>query len=339
MNKIRFAATQAWSYEDMSKKPIDPDTVTAEVLYELLADRVGPAYLRQRLGIETEGEQPLFGQGERRRATTDRLSADNLIRLALKVGLVYERGRRNALNIQVTENQVLFPHLPPALDGLTLLHISDLHLDMNADFPRALSAVVRELEYDVCVLTGDYRYRTAGSCKPAVAALTELRHHLSGPVYAVLGNHDSIRMAPAIEALDIRLLLNEHAVIERDRARLYLAGVDDPHFYRADDLARAASGIPEDAPSVLLSHSPELFLQAAHVGFDLMLCGHTHGGQISLPGGLPLTLNANCPRRYGRGAWRHGHLQGYTSVGAGSSIVDVRFNCRPEVTLHRLRRG
>ena len=90
--------------------------------------------------------------------------------------------------------------------------------------------------------------------------------------------------------------------------------------------------------SILLSHTPEVYRQAAHAGFDLMLSGHTHGGQICLPGGVPLTLDSGC-RAIGAGAWRYDAMAGYTSVGAGSSIVPVRFNCPPEITLHRLHRS
>ena len=70
-----------------------------------------------------------------------------------------------------------------------------------------------------------------------------------------------------------------------------------------------------------------------------MLCGHTHGGQICLPGGVPVMTNADCPRKYCVGAWRYHGMHGYTSRGTGVSMVDVRLNCPPEVTLHRLRRG
>jgi predicted MPP superfamily phosphohydrolase len=95
--------------------------------------------------------------------------------------------------------------------------------------------------------------------------------------------------------------------------------------------------VPDGAPAILLSHTPELYRQAAHAGFDFFLCGHTHGGQICLPGGVPVILEAKIPRRLGSGAWSHGPMQGYTSRGAGTSVVDVRFNCPGEITLHRLR--
>ena len=91
--------------------------------------------------------------------------------------------------------------------------------------------------------------------------------------------------------------------------------------------------------SILLSHTPEVYRHAHFAQFNIMLCGHTHGGQICLPGGIPVTLDSRCPRRIGAGPWRYQDMLGYTSVGAGTSIVNVRLNCLPEVTLHRLRPG
>lgn len=87
---------------------------------------------------------------------------------------------------------------------------------------------------------------------------------------------------------------------------------------------------------MLLSHTPEIYRQAAHADFDLMLSGHTHGRQICLSGGVPITLGSTLPRRFGAGAWTYHAMAGYTSVGAGSSIVAVRLNCLPEITLHHL---
>jgi predicted MPP superfamily phosphohydrolase len=320
----------------LNAKPIELDE---DGELQRLQARLRPLHLRQRLGMESEGRHPAFGQGKGLLGLEKWLSFHDCVRWALKASLLYGIGRRNALNIQVTHNEVVIPRLPLAFDGYTLLQISDLHLDMNPDFPAALAATVAGLDYDVCVLTGDYRYRTFGPAEAALAGLAQVRRRLKGEVYAVLGNHDSIRMLPAIEDMGIRLLLNESVALRRDEARIHLAGIDDPHFFRVDNLEDACRDIPAEAISVLLAHSPEVYRQAAHAGFDLMLAGHTHGGQIRLPGGLALAFNADCPRRFCAGAWRHGTLQGYTSVGAGSSIVDVRLNCPPEVTLHRLRRA
>src|SRR5262249_38204445 len=150
----------------------------------------------------------------------------------------------------------------------------------------------------------------------------------------VLGNHDTIRMVPGLEAMGIRMLVNEAEAIHRGGEVLYVAGIDDAHFYRVDNIEKAAAQIPHGASAILLSHTPEVYRQAAHAGFSLLLAGHTHGGQICLPGGVPITLDSALPRALGAGAWSYHQMSGYTSVGAGSSIVAVRINCRPEITLH-----
>jgi predicted MPP superfamily phosphohydrolase len=160
--------------------------------------------------------------------------------------------------------------------------------------------------------------------------------HLKQPVFGVLGNHDTIQMLPGLEAMGIRMLQNECEVIKRGDQAIYLAGIDDAHYFRVDNIEKAGAQIPEAAFAILLSHTPEIFRQAAHAGFDLLLSGHTHGGQICLPGAIPLTLDSVLPRRLGAGAWSYRNMTGYTSTGAGSSVVAVRFNCPPEITLHRL---
>jgi len=312
---------------------------TNNELIQQLAARTGHPYLRQRLGIETEAEHKVFHKGRTLFHIENIDSLQGLIRLLTRMTLLYERGRRNALNIQVRHNKISIPHLPSAFDGYTILQLSDLHLDMNDEFPAALNKCLQGLKYDLCVMTGDYRYLTHGPWDKAIAGLATIRPAITQPVYAILGNHDSLRMAPAIEALNIRLLLNESVSLSRDDDILYLAGIDDPHYFRTDNLDRASADIPLDAASLILAHSPEIYRQATHAGFDVLLCGHTHGGQIRLPGGLALTYNAKCPRRICAGAWQHHQLQGYTSVGTGSSIIDLRYNCPPEITLHRLQRG
>jgi hypothetical protein len=168
--------------------------------------------------------------------------------------------------------------------------------------------------------------------------LATIRNQLSDPIYAVLGNHDSIRLVPAMESMGIRLLLNETVTIERSGASFYLAGIDDAHYYQVHNIDKVTAEVPEDAASLLLSHTPEVYRHAAYAGFSAMLCGHTHGGQICLPGGIALTWDARCPRRLAAGAWRHGQMIGYTSVGTGSSVVPARLNCLPEITIHELCR-
>jgi len=302
-----------------------------------LEPRIGHIHLRQRLGLEGEREVHVFRKGTHFFHIENWYSVHGLIRGALTLAGVHGRGRRNLLRLQLRHNEVPLPSLPAAFDGYTLLQLSDLHLDISEALQERLAECVRQLEYDACVLTGDFRFRTFGPHQPALEALARLRPHLRSPAYAVLGNHDTIRMVPSMERLGIQVLLNESVRIERGGDALYVAGIDDAHYFRTHSFQRAAHDIPNDACAILLSHTPEPYRLAAHAGFGLMLCGHTHGGQICLPGGVPILTDSDAPRAYARGAWRYERMLGYTSVGCGASIVDIRLNCLPEVTLHHLR--
>ena len=313
---------------------MDADDVIAT-----LSSRVGVDYLKRRLMLEAAYESRVrrfprsFFHLERW------WSIHSVIRNSLRSVGLYRRAQRNLRRLELRSNDVRLSGLPLALHGFRLLQISDPHLDMSADTPDTLIANVRHLDYDLCVLTGDYRTRTFGPYRPTLEALARVRPHLKGPVYAVLGNHDTIRLVPGMEALDIRVLLNDAIAIDRE-ASVWLAGIDDAHYFKLFDMKRAAATIPPGAISILLSHTPEVFRDAASAGFRVMLSGHTHGGQICLPGGIPIITDTHyCPRRYTRGAWHYENLIGYTSTGSGASIVDVRLNCPPEVTLHRLVRA
>lgn len=282
-------------------------------------------------------EQELHVQATRRRFQLESwYEMPGLIRHSLRLAGLYGRGQHNARQIELREHRLCFDELPSAFKGFRILHLSDLHLDMDATASSALVERVKELDYDLCVLTGDYRASTYGSCEPAMAALTELRSELKGEVYAVLGNHDSIEMVASMETLGIEVLLNSGLRLRRNGQSVGLAGIDDAHYFKLHDINAAHSDVADEPVKILLSHTPEVFGEAASAGFDAFFCGHTHGGQICLPGGIPLTLEARCPRSLGRGPWQFEGMQGYTSAGAGTSIVNVRFNCPPEVTIHTL---
>jgi predicted MPP superfamily phosphohydrolase len=309
-----------------------------EALRQLI-DRLGEMHVSQRLGIELEKDNQAYGPGIGFFHIENWYSIHGLIRGCLRVAGLLGRGRHNTRRHAVRNNRFVLPHLPPAFEGFRLLHLSDLHVDMDAEVLDKVIELVSPLEYDLCVLTGDYRKNTFGDVADAIDGMQRLRAGLHGQVVGVLGNHDSLRMVPPLESMGYRILLNEHVRIGRDGGDIYVVGVDDAHYFRLDSMPKAAEGISSGAVRILLCHTPEVFRQAAHAGFDVFLCGHTHGGQICLPGGIPLTLDADCPRFVGRGPWNHLGMQGYTSVGAGTSIVNVRLNCPPEITLHTLSAG
>jgi uncharacterized protein len=306
---------------------------------EKLEERLGRLYARQRLGIEGEREGRVFGQSINFFHPKNWYLSPSFIRTALMATGLYWRARKNAENIKIRRHDIRSPQLPASFDGFTILHLSDLHADMNGGAMRRLIELLPAVSYDLCVLTGDYRGKTYGPYQGAIDGLARVRAHLRGPVYGVLGNHDTIRMVPALEEIGIRMLLNESEAIERGGEHIHLVGIDDAHYYRVDNIEKAASSVPAAEFSILLSHTPEIYRQAAHAGFQVLLSGHTHGGQICLPGAIPIILDSVLPRRMGAGAWTYRGMVGYTSVGVGSCILPVRLNCPPEITLHRMLRS
>jgi len=309
----------------------------SEAACKALVRRLGSMHVRQRLGLEADHAAEVLGRGRTRLHPEDWIPAHRLARAVIRACGIEAIGRRNARRHRIRRRDVFLPRLPEAAAGLRLLHLSDLHLDMAPDTGTALVRSLANVTADACVITGDFRAKTYGPIEAAVEAFQNLRPRLPDRVFAVLGNHDCLALAVALERMNVRVLLNESVPLHG--GGIYLAGVDDPHYYRMDNLHKALEGIPPEAPVILLSHSPEIYRQAAHADVDLFLCGHTHGGQICLPGGRALTYDCRCPVRYCRGAWQHGDMQGYTSRGCGTTVLDVRFFCPPEIVLHRLLPG
>lgn len=301
--------------------------------------RLGTEQVQERLGIEETHEiRKNHQQRKNFSKVNSRIQAWG-IQFALKFTGLYGKGLNNATCVEVRHNIVRSPIIPQNFSGLSILHLSDLHVDISQSAMAVVRKVLPSLTYDLCVLTGDYRGLTFGPIEDTLKGLSEIVRLIDAPIYGVLGNHDSIHMLEGLEDLGIRMLMNETEIIESNKERIFLAGIDDAHYYRTHDVKKVAIEIPKNEFSVLLSHTPEVYKQAAQAEFNLMLSGHTHGGQICLPGRLPLTLSSRqLPRRFGSGNWKYQNLQGYTSVGAGTSVVPVRFNCTPEITLHYLEK-
>ncbi len=266
--------------------------------------------------------------------------ARGLLGLALRLMRLVERGRRNVLDLQLRTIDFSFPHLPPAFSDFTILHLSDLHLDCLAGLSERLREVISQVSVDLCVLTGDYRFEVEGTAEAAnrelVKVLPCVRSRLG--MAGILGNHDFLESASSLEQMGVRMLLNSSIEVRQGVESVWLVGLDDPHYYGCDDLPTALKGVPGDAFKILLVHSPEMLREASTAGFDLYLCGHTHAGQICLPWFGPIIRNAACSRRFLRGKWRFEDVQGYTSAGIGASLLPVRFQCPPEVTVITLKK-
>lgn len=320
--------------------PVDPEAVEPPGAGPALGARLGAAAYAARLEREARVRRERGrGQGRGLFALEVYFNFYAVVRLCLKGCGLWARGLRNYLSPRVEHREVFLESLPPAFEGYRILQLSDLHADLHPAFPDAVRRAVAGLAYDLVVVTGDFRTCTFSDPSGATTATLRIVEALEAPVYAVLGNHDSLAKVRPLEAGGIRFLLNEHVAIERDGARLVLAGIDDPNFYKTHAIRRALARVPEGACTVLLSHSPETHRAAAAAGVDLLLAGHTHGGQICLPGGGVLVHDGTVARQFLVGAWREGRMQGYTSRGTGASGLPVRLNCPGEITIHRLKRG
>lgn len=246
---------------------------------------------------------------------------------------------------EVTRRTLTFPDLPPRLDGLRLLHLSDVHagIHMEQDKMQALVAQANALGADLIVQTGDMIDIDPAYIPRYVRAFRDLAAPLG--VVTVLGNHDRYTGEDAVirgvrDAGQV-FLRNAAHLIERGGAALALVGIDDPRNWKADDpqpqdIGLALRRTPPDAFSILLAHRPGAFDGAAPRGIPLTLAGHIHGGQLYLP-----LLGWSAGRlitKYVMGHFRQGDSQLYVSRGIGVVGVPIRVFVPPEIALLELRR-
>ncbi len=316
---------------------IDPAEASGRTDYRVLAERMGRDVLEKRI-LKQAGlwaREVHQGQGFFRFERI--LPMDDFILLALKCLGLAGWGRRNFLDVQIVENEVVLAGLPEAFEGFRLLQLADLHCDLDPAFMDVVAARLDGLAYDAVALTGDYHNKISENHEASLGLMGRLIPQLKAPRLAVLGNHDFIEKVAYLEDAGLTILLNEAVAIERGGERLWLCGVDDPHYFQTADLGKARRSVPAGETAILLSHGPEAYEEAARLGFGLMLCGHTHGGQICLPGGIMLVRNSQVPKRLLSGRWQEGKMQGYTSRGTGACGVPARFFCPPEITIHVLK--
>lgn len=256
----------------------------------------------------------------------------------LKAIGLYKRGVANAQTIELKRKTFRFSNLPSAFNGYTILHITDPHLDTLPNFEDQIIETIRGLEVDMCVLTGDYKLSVHGRYLHIIPAMKKLVAEISAKdgILATLGNHDTVFMVNPFEKMGIRVLANETISLTRTADVIHFTGVDDPHYYYTQMAAETLGASPEGF-KIALIHSPELYDLAEEYGFSLYLAGHTHGGQITLPNQKPIIKHLHNGRRLAKGAWRYHKLVGYTSNGAGTSGIPIRFNTRGEITLFTLQ--
>ena len=258
----------------------------------------------------------------------------------LRMTPLFKIGHENAKRVVLNRVDIRFDDLPEAFNGYKILHLTDLHLDFSPGLEKVITRQIDGLAIDLCVLTGDYREDIGGGFKDILLPMKHIVSGINAPdgIFATLGNHDSFRMVEPFETMGITMLNNESVRVVRQGKCIWVTGLDDPYYYFTDYATRALEETP-DAFKIALVHDPSLFDLAAENGYRLYLCGHTHGGQICLPGGKPIILHLRHGRKYYRGLWRYNGMMGYTGQGTGTVGLPVRFNTHSEITLFRLRGG
>lgn len=297
------------------------------------------AWAANRLWMETANQKTRRWGGRHRHHWAALSAATRAFDVVLRAVGAHERGYRNACTLELREIEHRLPRLPAAFDGFTILHLSDLHLDGMPELVDLALAAIGDRAADLCVLTGDYRTELHGPILPVMRSLAGLLPGLRARhgTVAILGNHDDCHMVAPLEEMGARVLLNESMTVERGDASIHLVGTDDVHYYYTDQALHAIERAGKAPFSIALVHSPELYDVASRAGIDLYLCGHTHAGQICLPGGIPILTHLSRGRRYFRGVWQHGAMRGVTHGGTGTSGIPVRFNTRGEILVHVLR--
>jgi predicted MPP superfamily phosphohydrolase len=306
-----------------------------------LVDRIGPDHAGQRMEMQAHYSALLL-KGYHIHIHMEEFPAVAwLIKTTLKTTGIWPLAVQNASRYRIIEHTVPIPHLPEAFDGFRILHLSDLHIEGMIDKGHSLQTTLSTLQYDLCVMTGDYRFLTYGHYDKTLTLMESLVKTIKAPygVTGILGNHDWLEMVPGLERSGIRMLLNEAQALEKGSDAIWLLGLDDVHYYETGDLEKAVRLAPSEAVRILLVHSPEIIPEASTAGIDLYLCGHSHGGQICLPGGIPIITHSRCPRAYKAGPWRYHAMRGYTSRGVGTSLFPIRLFCYPEIIIHTLKRA
>ena len=252
-------------------------------------------------------------------------------------------------HLNLVEIEVSLARLPEVFDGFRLVQLSDFHYEehFSAIPIRKSVAIINDLHPDLIALTGDFvtvpvlerpssLRAAAATAEPCATVLRDLQ----AAKYAILGNHDAAtsadRIVGALQQANIPVLRNQSVPIERGRDRIWLAGIDDL-LRGMPDMSATLANIPEQEMTILLAHEPDFADDAALSLVDLQLSGHSHGGQIWIPGiGAPWL--PPMARRYPRGLYQVGNLTLYTNIGIGTIRAPIRINCPPEITLITLRK-
>ena len=258
--------------------------------------------------------------------------------LALSLTHVARAALTEPYMLSIEHERIQLNRLPRAFDGFRVVQLSDIHhgpFSNREQIERAVDTANR-LQPDIIALTGDYISKERHYAAPCAEMLGRLKAKYG--VYAVLGNHDHWTDAALITDLfraeGITVLINEGMHFEKNGASIWLAGVDDT-MVGLEDLSLALAGARHDEMKLLLAHNPIILRRAARASVDLVLSGHTHGGQVAIRGERSTVRGAR--KRLLKGHGRLSNTQIYVNRGLGTVVLPIRYGCPPEISLLELR--
>ena len=257
--------------------------------------------------------------------------------LALSLTHVARAALSEPYMLTIEHKQILLDRLPKVFDGFRIVQLSDVHhgpFSSPEQIERAIETANR-LQPDIIALTGDYISKERQYAAPCAEMLGKLKARFG--VYAVLGNHDHWVDAPLLTDLfraeGITVLINEGMRFEQNGETFWIAGVDDS-MVGLEDISLALAGARDDEMKLLLAHNPIVLRRAVRAEVDLVLSGHTHGGQVAIRGERS---TARPRKRALQGLWRQGSTQIYVNRGLGTVVLPIRYGCPPEISLLELR--
>ena len=198
-----------------------------------LFDRLGRNMAERRMLLQVEHSATLYGAGCGHLHFENVHAIRIVLEALLKMSGLTRRARKNCAAYQVEQVEMHFTALPVEFDGYRIVQLSDLHADVLIDQGAGIVKALSGLEYDLAVVTGDYRFETHGDYAPCLEAMELIMQALDAPdgCFGILGKHDFLEFVPSLERMGLQMLLNERVLIERRGTEILLAGVDDPHFY------------------------------------------------------------------------------------------------------------
>lgn len=256
--------------------------------------------------------------------------------LASNFSVVARHALAEANTLTIEKVKIYLDRLPKNLEGFRIVQLSDVHHSpfTHLDFIKRAVEISNELKPDMFVLTGDFVSHEPEYIAPVAKVMGELESEFGS--FACLGNHDhwtdAEQVTNCLREENIKVLINEGFRFSARDASLWLCGVDD-YMAGTVDLRAALRGSFPDEMKLLLAHNPKTLYRAARAEIDLMLSGHTHGGQVKI---RPDEKRILPRRKFASGLYRRKETQVYITRGIGTVVLPVRFGCPPEISLLEL---